>query len=154
MKSTHITLNEDETTKLGYEFAQELQPGDVVALYGDLGAGKTELVKGICDFFGVTEVVSSPTFSIINQYVAHSKKAEGVKIYHIDLYRVESAEEIREIGLDECTHTPDAIKLIEWAEKATSCLPQNTFSVHFMFDDDDDDKRIIEIIHEVHAEVH
>ena len=143
-----VSTSEQETIELGRQFAARLHKGDVIALYGDLGAGKTEFVKGICSFFDVEEIVTSPTFTIINHYHGITANDEEVKIYHVDLYRIESADDLREIGLSECMHSGDAIKLVEWANKAHRVLPEGAYSVSFHFDEDDDDIRLIDIRHD------
>ncbi len=139
--------SEDQTTELGRNFAERLHRGDTVAIYGDLGAGKTEFVKGVCEHFNVVEIVSSPTFSIINQYEGATIHDSEVKIYHVDLYRINSKKELGDIGFNECTHSNDAIKLIEWAEKANGALPGDRYSVTIKLNDDDENKRLIEIRH-------
>ncbi len=145
---TFQTFSEDETTSLGQAFAERLHKGDTVALFGDLGAGKTEFVKGICRHFDVEEIVTSPTFTVINQYMGQTIHDSTIKIYHVDLYRIDSVEDLSEIGFNECAHSSDAIKLIEWAEKASGALPADTYSVTFsMRDDDDENIRQIEIRH-------
>lgn len=143
----HKTYSEEETVELGRRFAHNLERGDVVALYGELGAGKTEFVKGICEYFHVEEIVSSPTFTIMNQYTGVNRDHDEVMLYHVDLYRIDSSKELQEIGFNECTRSRNAIKLIEWAEKANGSLPRERYSVIFRFNDDDDDMRIIEIRH-------
>lgn len=143
----HKTFSEDETVELGRRFAHNLERGDVVALYGELGAGKTEFVKGICDYFEVDDIVSSPTFTIMNQYTGTNRDNDEIELYHVDLYRIDSSRELQEIGFNECTQSRNAIKLIEWAEKANGCLPRERYSVIFRFNEEDEDMRIIEIRH-------
>ncbi len=135
-----------DTFNAGMNLASMLQPGDTVALYGDLGAGKTEFVQGVAHFFDVAELVTSPTFTIINQYNGFDRTLGPVVLYHVDLYRIESKAELGQLGFDECTHDPDAIKLIEWAENANGVLPISRYSVIFRFCDDGDDLRDIEIV--------
>lgn len=141
----YITRSEEETIALGRKFAARLKPGDVVALYGELGAGKTEFVKGICDYFHVHEIVSSPTFTIINRYEGEDPQHHHITLYHIDLYRVNTNKELREIGLEECTEEKSAIKLIEWAEKANGTLPKRRYSIYFEFSPEDINTRHIHI---------
>jgi tRNA threonylcarbamoyladenosine biosynthesis protein TsaE len=138
------TMSEDETISLGNTFAKRLILGDVVALYGDLGSGKTEFIKGICDFFKVEEIVTSPTFTIMNQYTGIIKHND-LTIYHIDLYRIKSDKELDEIGFNECIYADDAIKLVEWAEKAENYLPGNRYSIRILTDKDIENNRLIEI---------
>jgi tRNA threonylcarbamoyladenosine biosynthesis protein TsaE len=102
----------EETFKLGQQLGKQLVPSDIVLLYGDLGAGKTTLIQGICNGLELAPElpVRSPTFTLINEYQAkHS-------IYHIDLYRLETMVEIENLGLEEYLYG-DGITLIEWAEK-------------------------------------
>ena len=96
----------------------------VVALKGDLGTGKTTLVKAICRQLEVIDDVSSPTFSIINTYLTSSQQV----IHHIDLYRIESAEELVQIGIDDYLHSEE-LTFIEWPELVESILPVNTVKV-------------------------
>jgi len=147
--SLHSTHSDTETTELGKTFAERLALGDVVALYGDLGSGKTEFVRGICEYFAVSEIVSSPTFTIINQYSGALPESdeEEIKIYHLDLYRINSKRELEDIGFSECTSSSDSIKLIEWANKANGTLPKRHYSVIFRLLPDDDEARAIEIRH-------
>jgi tRNA threonylcarbamoyladenosine biosynthesis protein TsaE len=142
--------SEDTTIALGKEFAARLQIGDVVALYGDLGAGKTEFVKGICSYFDVEQLVTSPTFTIINQYVGTFPDGEAVKLYHVDLYRIDSQEELAEVGFDDCVFSHDAIKLVEWSEKAEHLLPAAHYTVHITSDAVEDTVRHITIGFQTH----
>lgn len=137
------TLSEDETIDLGYKFAKGLAAGDIIAIYGDLGSGKTEFVKGICEYFKVEEIVTSPTFTIVNKYNGTTSDVQVI-IYHIDLYRIEKESELLEIGFDEYLNDKTAITLIEWAEK-TSLTPENAIKVKIFLDEEDDNKRLITI---------
>jgi tRNA threonylcarbamoyladenosine biosynthesis protein TsaE len=139
------TNSEEETIVAGEDFAKRLLPGDTVALFGDLGSGKTEFVKGICNFFKVDDIVTSPTFSIMNQYKSHKSDLD-MSIYHIDLYRIKK-EELREIGLQECVQTNKAIKLVEWAEKAEGIIPSEAYKVTIEPSMSDENRRFIYIQH-------
>jgi tRNA threonylcarbamoyladenosine biosynthesis protein TsaE len=134
--NTVITRTEQETLSAGKEFAKKLQHGDVVACYGELGSGKTRFIKGICQHFGVSEHVTSPTFTIINEY--HTK---GMMVYHFDLYRIRSLAEIEELGIEEYLYD-EGICLIEWAEKAAEVLPSKRYDVHFSFGSDENTREI------------
>jgi tRNA threonylcarbamoyladenosine biosynthesis protein TsaE len=138
----YITQSEDETIELGKTFAGQLVPGDVVAFEGELGTGKTEFIKGICNYFEVDELVTSPTFTIINQYNG-TYDSEPIAIYHIDLYRIDKNEDFDEIGFQDCLNAPDAIKLIEWAEKAKKRLPEDIYTVSIKSDEIHEDRREI-----------
>lgn len=134
----NLTHNEDQTYNLAKKFARLLSPGDIVALVGDLGAGKTVFVRGICHFFDVQEFVTSPTFTIMNQYIGTYQKNE-FSIIHIDLYRIKKLEELAEIGFNECIEDRVSLKLIEWAEKANLFIPTPYYKVFFengILDDD------------------
>lgn len=143
-KEIFKTKSAQETFELGKLFAKRLKNGDIVAIYGDLGAGKTEFVKGICNFFNVEDIVTSPTFTIMNHY-SSDKSDKPVSIYHIDLYRLKTEKEIEEIGFDECLISKDCIKIIEWADKANGMLPEQRFNVYIRQDENSDTHRYIEI---------
>ncbi len=144
-KDEFITNSEAETISLGLKFADCLAFGNVVCFTGDLGAGKTEFIKGICSKYNVTEFVTSPTFTIVNKY-------DGVidnhyfDIFHLDLYRIKNPSELTEIGFDEFMDDSDSIKLIEWAEKAGSKLEKIDYHIYIHIIDDDENQRKIEII--------
>lgn len=110
---------------LGRTVADKLKPGDVVAFYGDLGAGKTTMIKGVCAGLGVTETVKSPSFVIATEYSAarHSE----FPVYHIDLYRL-GVSELEGIDFEEYLEA-GGICLIEWAERAEALLPACTIRV-------------------------
>ena len=97
----------------------------VVAFSGPMGAGKTTLIKAICEELGVKDTISSPTFSIVNEYHA----AEGKKIYHFDFYRINSLNEAYDLGYEEYFYS-DAYCFIEWPEKITGLLPENVLKVN------------------------
>lgn len=149
--NNYTTHSEQETIELGRKFAEDLIPGDLVLFYGDLGSGKTEFIKGICEYFKVDELVTSPTFTIMNQYAGEFDDY-NLPIYHVDLYRIKSKEELGEIGLQDCLFSDDAIKLIEWAEKAESLLPDTKYKVNIKFDSNDENYRIIEISYQAQPE--
>src|ERR1051325_10187228 len=100
-----------ETEALGEQWGREAQRGMVIALSGDLGAGKTQLVKGIARGLGVTMRVHSPTFTIVNVY-----SGGRLTLFHLDLYRLETREQILSMGIEEYLN-PDGVAVIEWAER-------------------------------------
>src|ERR1041385_1286353 len=110
---TFSTHSAEETTELGRRLAAELKPGSIVLLRGDLGAGKTTMVKGIAEGFQAAkaEDVTSPTFTLIHEY-----RGPAVTLYHIDLYRIDTQRELDTLALDDLM-TPQSILLIEWGEK-------------------------------------
>jgi tRNA threonylcarbamoyladenosine biosynthesis protein TsaE len=108
---TVTTQSEDETAALGRELAATLSAGDILLLYGDLGAGKTAFVRGLAEGFGVSrDEVSSPTFTLIQEY-----RGGRLTLFHVDLYRIEDPREFDELGLDEIAE--DGVLAIEWAER-------------------------------------
>lgn len=117
-----------QTIRIGQRLGELLQHGDVVALRGDLGAGKTHLIKGIVQGLGSTDVVNSPSFVLINQYRAGAQRG-GMPIYHADLYRIERPAELYGVGLEEALDG-DGVCLIEWAERAEALLPDDRLDVH------------------------
>ena len=144
-ESTLRSESEQETILLGEQIAAQFQPGDVITLEGDLGAGKTEFVKGVCRYFEVSDLVTSPTFSIINQCDGTMAGGEPLKIYHVDLYRIDSPSELAEVGFDDMVFTSNAIKLIEWPEKAGSRMPERHWRISIEQDATHDDLRIITV---------
>ena len=97
----------------------------VIALHGEMGAGKTTFVHALCDELGVENAVSSPTFSIINEYTT----AKGKTIYHLDLYRLKSVQEAIDAGVEDCFYSGN-LCLVEWPEIAPSIFPDNTLHVY------------------------
>ena len=118
-----LLKTEDDTRALGFRIAEALEPGDVVALIGDLGTGKTALTKYIAEGLGVTEEINSPTFTIIQEY-----DTGRIPLYHFDVYRIADIEEMYEIGFEEYIYG-DGVCLIEWANLISELLPENIISV-------------------------
>jgi tRNA threonylcarbamoyladenosine biosynthesis protein TsaE len=124
-----ITHSEEETEELGRALANRLQPGDVVGLYGDLGAGKTCLVRGVAQGLGAHNPVASPTFTLVNEY------AGRCPLFHFDLYRLNHAVELEDLGVEDYLYD-QGICLLEWAEKAGSLLPAKHWKIIFHFLDE------------------
>ena len=120
IKSTIIAKNEDETRKLGLELGRRAEPGQIIALIGDLGTGKTTLTKYIAEGLGITEVVSSPTFTVIKEY-----DSGRMPLYHFDVYRVGDPDELFNIGAYEY-FDGNGLCVIEWADLIEDELPENT----------------------------
>jgi tRNA threonylcarbamoyladenosine biosynthesis protein TsaE len=125
----------DETIKIAKEFAKTVEPGDVICLEGNLGAGKTHFVKGFVQGLGLSgDVVSSPTFTIINEY-------EGeLPVYHFDCYRLEHVQEAIEIGAEEYLYG-EGVCIVEWPDRITDLLPPS--SKHVTFSITGKNKRVI-----------
>lgn len=151
LNKTYLSHSEEETIKLGNQFAKFLKNGDVVAFYGDLGSGKTEFIKGICDFFAVKEIVTSPTFTIMNHYNGIKDNSEVV-LYHIDLYRINKKEDLLEIGFRDCMFSDKSIKLVEWAEKGESMIPTTHFNVEITPSLDDENLRTVNVYQTLEVE--
>lgn len=115
----------EATHEIGARLGRLARPGDVFACFGDLGAGKTCLIQGLAAGLGVREPVTSPTFVLIAEYGGR------LPLYHVDLYRTESLEEIRGLGLEDLLGREwgDGVTVIEWAEKAESLLPAGTVRI-------------------------
>ena len=109
--ATFISHSPAETESLGEQWGREAQHGLVIALSGDLGAGKTQLVRGLARGLGVTTRVHSPTFTLVNEY-----GGGRLKLFHLDLYRLETPEQIHSAGIEEFLQ-PDGVAVIEWAER-------------------------------------
>lgn len=144
-KTVYNSNNEQETTELGFSFATQLKLGDIVALYGDLGTGKTEFIKGICKYFKVQDIVTSPTFTIMNNYSGEID-TQNFTIFHLDLYRINSITELANIGFSDCIFDESSIKLIEWADKAENILDENAnYLIAISQDDENENQRTISI---------
>lgn len=115
--------DEAATLKLGASVAAELARGDVVALFGDLGAGKTTFARGVLRALGHDGAVPSPTFTLVQHY-----EMPGISVAHFDLYRLGDAGELHELGLDDARH--DGAVLIEWPEIVAHALPADRLEVH------------------------
>ena len=118
-----ITKSAKETRAAGERLARRLRPGDVLLLEGDLGAGKSELTRGIARGLGVAETVTSPSFTILNVY-----ESGKYPLYHFDWYRLESAEELYELGMDEYLGG-DGIAVVEWPGKCPEAVPEGAVRI-------------------------
>ena len=123
MDHTFLSSHENETIIWGKKISRFLEAGDVIGFFGDLGSGKTRTIQGICHGLGCGDQVSSPTFTIINEYRGK------YPVYHFDLYRIESENEIFDLGYEEYFYN-DGICLIEWAERVQSLLPSDHIEIY------------------------
>lgn len=121
----------EETRRFAEKFAESLKPGDIVALFGQLGSGKTTFIQGLSKGLGINNFVTSPSFVIINEYPL-CKSGKDISFYHIDLYRLEGTSEIEDLGIEEL-FGKDSIIAIEWAEKAQDILPPGCKRIRFEF---------------------
>ena len=138
MVSEIITKNFEETKSFGKSFAKQIKNGGIIALYGQLGSGKTTFTQGLANGLGIKKRIISPTFIVIRTYKLRIKN-----FYHIDLYRVENKTEIQNLGLQELLDNPENIVVIEWAEKLENLLPKKRIDIHFT--EIEKDKRKIKI---------
>ena len=118
------TASETETEALGARLARCLTPGTVIALYGDLGAGKTALVRGIAQGLGAPERVSSPTFTIVNEYIGGR-----LPLFHFDMYRLGGADELYDIGWEDYL-SRGGVCAVEWSERVAGAFDGTELSAH------------------------
>lgn len=126
MKEEFISHSPKETIELGKEIAVQLSPGDIVGLIGELGTGKTLLAQSIAKTLGVKDYVTSPSFKLINEYPSK------FPVYHIDLFRLSSRQQIQDLGLEEYLFA-NGLSIIEWAEKIRDWLPEHTLIVELSY---------------------
>jgi len=125
-----LTKSAEETRNAGKQLGDSLRPGDIVALRGPLGAGKTVFAQGVAESLGIREPVTSPTYTLISEY-------EGrMPLYHMDLYRLGSPEEFTWLGVQEMLDGT-GISLIEWSERAGEELPERTITVSIELEEND-----------------
>ena len=139
-KTVFVSHSVDETKDFAKNFAKTLNGGEVLCMYGDLGAGKTAFVQGMAEGLSVSDYVNSPTFTIINEYQGR------IPLYHFDVYRISDSDEMYEIGYDEYINS-DGVCVIEWAELIEDILPDGIIKVTInKLTLDDDREIIIEVI--------
>lgn len=139
MEKVLTSNSADETERIAAELAATLRPGAVLALHGDLGAGKTCFIRGLARGLGVTRHVHSPTFTLINEYPGR------VPLYHMDLYRLSSPDQALDLGLDDYLFGA-GVCAIEWAERVAKLLPPHTIHVSLHLGETED-TRTISITH-------
>ena len=123
------TSSPQETIDFGRVFASQLKANDLIALYGDLAAGKTTFTKGVCEFYNADQAATSPTFTLINEY------SGDLPIFHFDCYRIKHPDEIIMLGFEEY-QIMDGIILIEWPEKIASHIPVDSIELHIEYVDE------------------
>ena len=132
-----ITNSSEETKKLAQDFTKKLKGGEIIALFGDLGSGKTTFTQGLAKGLGVKERITSPAFVILNLH----KVKKGLGLAHFDLYRLNNEAELEGIGATDYLSKKDIICVIEWPEKAKKLLSPNT--IWITFEHIDENKRKI-----------
>ena len=133
----HLKLSETELKAWGEELGRAAAPPLLITLTGELGVGKTTLAQSICRGYGVTEEVTSPTYAIVHQY-----SAPKTTVFHIDLYRIESPDQLTNIGWDEIV-AARALILVEWPERAGTRLPDDHLPIDLDYMPGDPDRRIL-----------
>ena len=136
-ESGHLKLTEKELRAWGEELGRAATPPLLITLTGELGTGKTTLAQSICLGYGVSEEVTSPTYALVHQY-----SAPRTAVFHIDLYRIESPEQLTNIGWDEIV-VARALILVEWPERAGSRLPDDHLSIDLDYMPGDPARRIL-----------
>ena len=134
----YISKCEQDTIDFACKLAANLQAKDVVVLTGDLGSGKTKFVQGVLKYFGLENQISSPTFTIVNEYDASS-----FPIYHFDVYRLADSDEFYAMGGEE--YFENGLCLIEWGETVQDVLPSNYLKVTFIKDANNENNRILQL---------
>ena len=129
-----ISNSEKDTINVAYNLAPYLKKGDIIILSGELGCGKTKFTEGILKYYGLENEISSPTFTIVNEY-----NAKDLNIYHFDVYRLEDVEEFYAIGGEE--YFLNGICVIEWGEMIEEALPHDYLKINFSKMKDDNNKR-------------
>ncbi len=123
-----VSHSEEQTQRLGARLAAALPARAIIALYGSLGAGKTQFARGIGLGWGASQPLRSPTFTLVQE---HHRAADAHTLYHIDLYRIERAGDLATLGLDEVLDDQTGVAIIEWAERAESLIPNEAIRVRF-----------------------
>ena len=136
--NTYISKSEKDTINFAKDFAKNLKVGDIIVLSGELGSGKTKFVQGILENFGMANEISSPTFTIVNEY-----NSPTINIYHFDVYRLEDSDEFYAIGGDE--YFSQGICIIEWGEMIENILPKPYTKITFSKNNDDVNCRELKI---------
>lgn len=136
MKLERTTTTPGETIKLGIEIGKKLHPGDIIALKGNLAAGKTTITKGIAISLEIEDEITSPTYTLISEY------SGMMPLYHMDMYRIENSEEFEMLGADELLYG-SGVSVIEWSERIEDYLPKNHIAIDIQRQEND--SRIITI---------
>lgn len=131
-----ISHSEEDTKRIATNLANKLNLGDIVILSGDLGSGKTKFTEGFLSFWNLEDEISSPTFTIVNEYTKNN-----INIYHLDVYRLNDIDEFYAIGGLEYFNT--GICIIEWGELIEDLLPQNYIKINFSKDDKNESIRYL-----------
>jgi tRNA threonylcarbamoyladenosine biosynthesis protein TsaE len=139
-----VSRSPDQTQRLGARLGALLQGGDIVCLEGPLGSGKTCLAQGVGRGWGVGQTLISPSFVLVREYARPANSSQGkrgLRLYHVDLYRISGADEMLSLGVDEFLGDADAVFVIEWAERARPRIPSERLWIRLSFPDRADQTR-------------
>lgn len=136
--STH---SPEETKELAVKIATKIKKGDVIALYGDLGAGKTTFTRYLAEALGSVSRVQSPTFVVARRY------GGSIPIQHLDLYRLTSEDELEDIGISELLADEEGVVIIEWPQVAEKFLPESTIRIYFEYVEENERKIKVQNLH-------
>lgn len=137
-----ITTSAQETKDFGQKLATELKGGEILCLYGELGAGKTTLVKGLAEGLGIKDDITSPTFTLMNIYNIKNQVSDIKHLIHIDTYRLKNENELIEIGAMDYIGEPNTISIIEWPEKIENLLENKKIKKIFLEHQEDNQRKI------------
>ncbi len=127
-----VSRSAEQTARLGFRLGELLRPGDVVCLSGSLGAGKTVFARGLGQGWGAIPPLTSPTFVLVHE---HTRRADSLRLYHVDGYRLSGPQDALTFGLDELLADPNPV-LIEWPERVEALLPAERLWITFLFEED------------------
>ena len=140
---TIISHSPEETRAFGHRLAGGLGRGAIVACSGDLGAGKTCLIQGLCEALGVAGPVNSPTFIIANEYAGRLADGARIPVYHLDLYRIERPADLDNLGWEDYLYG-DGVCLVEWADRASHLLPEEAIRVRIEVEGEEERRVTVE----------
>lgn len=136
----YITHSEQETEKLAFNLAKSLNNNSIIVLTGNLGTGKTRFMRGIAEYFGIRNEVSSPTFTIVNEYTPKTNMENVKKIFHFDVYRLQDSQDFEDsIGTD---YFNSGLCIIEWGEIISDILPSSTIYISIQAGENDNERII------------
>ena len=144
-----ITLSERQTLNLGKKIAKQLKGGEIIALIGELGAGKTIFAKGIANGLGIKKIITSPTFVLMKIYETNKYKSKTnlnesriQKLCHVDAYRLKSSQDLINIGINDYLGQKNTVTIIEWADQAQDILPKNAIFVKIKLENEKNKRTI------------
>lgn len=140
-----ITRSERQTFNLGQKIARKLRGGEALALIGELGAGKTVLIKGLAAGLGIKKIITSPTFVLMKIYSIQNPESKIQHLVHVDAYRLKSGQDLIDIGLEDWLGRSDTFTAIEWADRVKDILPRKKITIKIRIDKKEKE-RLIEVL--------